>query len=41
MALKFLDETNSGYFTDAVAALDYAAMMRAQYGVNVRVTNKM
>ncbi|MFN0055447.1 MAG: S8 family serine peptidase, partial [Planctomycetales bacterium] len=38
MALKFLDASGSGYDSDAIAALNYAAMMRDR-GTNVRVTN--
>ena len=39
MALKFLDGSGSGYLSDAVRAINYATMMRTQYGVNVRVMN--
>ncbi len=39
MALKFLSASGRGYISDAVRAVNYATMMRAQYGVNVRVTN--
>ncbi len=39
MALKFLDGNGSGYLSDAVRAINYATMMRNQYGVNVCVTN--
>jgi subtilisin family serine protease len=39
MALKFLDADGSGYTSGAVAAINYATMMRTQYGINVRVTN--
>ncbi|MBU4271129.1 MAG: S8 family serine peptidase [Planctomycetes bacterium] len=39
MALKFLDGNGSGYLSDAVRAINYATMMRNQYGVNVRVMN--
>jgi subtilisin family serine protease len=39
MALKFLDANGSGYVSDAVRAINYATMMRSQYGVNVRVLN--
>lgn len=39
MALKFLDATGSGSTSAAVAALNYATMMRQTYGVNVVVTN--
>ena len=39
MGLKFLSESGSGYSSDAVRAVNYATMMRTNYGVNVRVTN--
>jgi subtilisin family serine protease len=39
MALKFLDASGSGSLSDAVAAINYATMMRNSYGVNIRVTN--
>ncbi len=39
MALKFLDDSGSGYTSDAVRAINYATMMRTRYGVNVRVMN--
>ncbi len=39
MALKFLDQQNQGSLGDAIAAINYATMMRNDYGVNVRVTN--
>ena len=39
MALKFLDSSGSGYLSDAIRAVNYATMMRTNYGVNVRVTN--
>ena len=39
MALKFLDSDGTGYLSDAVRAINYATMMRTQYGVNVRVMN--
>jgi subtilisin family serine protease/subtilisin-like proprotein convertase family protein len=39
MALKFLDAAGSGRTADAVRAVNYATMMREQYGVDVRVTN--
>ncbi len=39
MALKFLDSSGSGYLSDAIRAINYATMMRTQYGVNVRVMN--
>src|SRR5262245_1940375 len=37
MALKFLDSSGSGTTEDAIQAVEYATMMRTQYGVNVRV----
>ena len=41
MALKFLGENNEGAISDAVAAINYATMMRTRTDlpVNVRVTN--
>lgn len=39
MALKFLSSSGSGSTSDATRAINYATMMRTQYGVNVRVTN--
>ncbi|MEE8452775.1 MAG: S8 family serine peptidase [Thermoguttaceae bacterium] len=39
MGLKFLSASGSGYTSDAVSAVNYATMMRTQYGVNVRVTS--
>ena len=39
MALKFLDSDGTGYLSDAIRAVNYATMMRTQYGVNVRVMN--
>jgi len=39
MALKFLDNEGSGYLSDALAAINYATMMRSTYGVNIRVSN--
>ncbi|MBN2580931.1 MAG: S8 family serine peptidase [Pirellulales bacterium] len=39
MGLKFLDADGSGYTSDAVRAINYATMMRSQYGVNLRVLN--
>ena len=38
MGLKFLDANGSGSTSDAVQAINYATMMRNQYGQNVRVT---
>ena len=39
MGLKFLDAGGSGTTANALRAVNYANMMREQYGVNVRVTN--
>ncbi len=39
MALKFLSGSGSGSSSDAVRAVNYATMMRTQFGENVRVTN--
>ncbi|RCS53068.1 hypothetical protein DTL42_07980 [Bremerella cremea] len=39
MALKFLSASGTGYTSDAVRAINYATMMRNQYGVNIRVLN--
>ncbi len=39
MSLKFLDETNRGDLASAIAAINYANMMRTDYDVNVRVLN--
>ena len=39
MSLKFLGADGSGYTSDAVRAINYATMMRTQYGVNIRVIN--
>ncbi len=39
MALKFLGADGSGSTSDAVRAVNYATMMRQQFGQNVRVTN--
>jgi subtilisin family serine protease len=39
MALKFLSATGSGSLSDAIRAIDYATMMRNDYGVNVRLSN--
>ena len=38
MAVKFLDETNSGAASEAIASINYATMMRNR-GVELRVTN--
>ena len=39
MSLKFLDETNQGELASAIAAVNYATMMRSQFQTNVRVLN--
>ena len=39
MGLKFLDSNGSGPTSAAVSALNYATMMRNNYGVNIRLTN--
>ncbi len=39
MSLKFLDLNNQGSAADAIAAINYATMMRTQFGENVRATN--
>jgi len=39
MALRFLDENNQGDTASAIAAINYATMMRTQFGTNVRVLN--
>ena len=39
MPLKFLDANGDGYTSDAIRAINYATMERAEYGVNVRVIN--
>ncbi|MDA1050593.1 MAG: S8 family serine peptidase [Planctomycetota bacterium] len=39
MALKFLDQKNEGFTSNAVRAINYATMMRTSYDVNVRVLN--
>jgi subtilisin family serine protease len=39
MALKFTDAGGRGVTSDAIAAVNYATMMRTIYDVNVRVTN--
>lgn len=39
MALKFLGSNGSGPISAAVSALNYATMMRSQYGVNIVLTN--
>ena len=39
MALKFLSSSGVGYTSDAVSALNYATMMRRDYGVNIVLTS--
>ncbi|MCY2987439.1 MAG: S8 family serine peptidase, partial [Planctomycetota bacterium] len=39
MALKFLDNGNQGLTSNAIAAVNYATMMRTEFGENVRVLN--
>ena len=39
MSLKFLDQNNQGDTASAIAAINYATMMRTQYATNVRVLN--
>ena len=39
MGLKFLDANGSGSTSDAIQAVNYATMMKNQYGQNVRVTS--
>ena len=39
MALKFLDVNNQGDTASAIAAVNYASMMRTQFNTNVRVLN--
>ncbi|MCU0368725.1 MAG: S8 family serine peptidase, partial [Cyclobacteriaceae bacterium] len=39
MSLKFLDDSNQGLISSAVEAVNYATMMRADGGENVRVLN--
>ncbi|TVS20305.1 MAG: hypothetical protein EA424_04645, partial [Planctomycetaceae bacterium] len=39
MVLRFLDEANFGETSHAIEAVNYATMMRRDYGVNVRVLN--
>lgn len=38
MALKFMASSGSGSTSDAVRAINYATMMKTQYGVNILVT---
>ena len=39
MALKFLDDSGNGSTSDAVSAVNYATMMKRDYGVNIVATN--
>ena len=39
MGLKFLSADGSGSTSDAIQAINYATMMRTQYGHNIRVTS--
>ncbi len=39
MALKFLNDSGSGSTADAVSAVNYATMMKRDYGVNIVATN--
>ena len=39
MLLKFLDQFNAGFTSDAILAINYATLMRTDFGENVRVTN--
>jgi predicted outer membrane repeat protein len=39
MALRYLDASNRGQTSDAIRALNYATLMRQDFGANVRVTN--
>ncbi len=39
MALKFLDSTGNGYISNAIAAVNYATMMKTKYDVNIKVLN--
>jgi PKD repeat protein len=39
MALKFLDAGGNGWTDDAIDCLEYAIMMKQDYGQNIRVTN--
>ena len=39
MALKFIERSGSGTTADAVEAVNYATMMRRDFGVNITVTN--
>ena len=39
MALKFLDEYGSGWTSDAVECMEYVVMMKAEHGVNIKLTS--
>ncbi|MEY3033057.1 MAG: hypothetical protein RLZZ622_1532 [Planctomycetota bacterium] len=39
MGLKFLSASGSGSTSDAIQAINYATMMRTQFGQNIRVTS--
>jgi hypothetical protein len=39
MALKFLDANGWGNVSDAIECLEYAILMKEQYGVNLKLTN--
>lgn len=39
MPLKFLGEGNQGSLIDAIAAINYATLLRTAFGVNIRVIN--
>jgi hypothetical protein len=39
MALKFLDAQGSGFTSDAIECLEYATRMRAEFGIDVRLTS--
>ncbi len=39
MALKFLNANGTGFISNAIKALNYATMMKTEYGVNVVVAN--
>ena len=39
MALKFLDDSGSGSTFDAIQAVEYATMMKQDYGVNINITS--
>jgi subtilisin family serine protease len=39
MALKFLDAQGNGFASDAIECLEYAIRMRAEFGIDVRLTS--